>query len=104
MDHSEQSISNNLNQEQKPRVKVLSWKPVASWNWNIQNEDVCGICNNPFEMAAPGIKWPGDDSPIVLGHCGHAFHIQCIMKWIEQPDSNNTCPMCSQYFQIQEHE
>ena len=85
----------------KQRVKIISWKPMATWNWDVKNEDVCGICHNAFEMAAPGVKWPGDDSPIALGRCGHAFHIQCIMKWLAQPQSNNTCPICRQYFEFQ---
>ena len=82
----------------KCRVRIDSWKPVAKWTWNIENEDVCGICHNPFEMAAPGTKFPGDDSPIVIGRCGHAFHIQCIMKWLSQESAENSCPICRQYF------
>ena len=65
----------------KQKVKILSWKPVATWNWDVKNEDVCGICHNAFEMAAPGV--------------------QCIMKWLAQPQSNNTCPICRQYFEFQ---
>jgi anaphase-promoting complex subunit 11 len=87
--------------ESKNRVRIVSWKPVATWTWGLQNEEVCGICHNAFEMAAPGQKWPGDDSPIAFGHCGHAFHIQCIMKWIAQPQSKNTCPICRRYFEFQ---
>lgn len=90
-----------LKMSEKQRVKIVSWKPVATWNWDVKNEDVCGICHNAFEMAAPGVKWPGDDSPIALGRCGHAFHIQCIMKWLAQPNSGNTCPICRQYFEFQ---
>ena len=74
----------------KKPVKILSWKPIATWKWDIPNqnqdntdgdEEECGICHNPYEMAAPGVKWPGDDSGIVLGHCGH-------------------CPICRQPFEF----
>jgi hypothetical protein len=40
-------------------------------------------------------------APIAFGHCGHAFHIQCIMRWIAQPQSKNTCPICRRYFEFQ---
>ena len=38
-------------------------------------------------------KYPGDDSPVVWGQCGHAFHLQCIQKWI-QTQTEQRCPMC----------
>jgi len=83
------------------KAKVVSWKPVALWKWDMMDEHICGICNTEFEMAAPGVKFPGDDSPIVLGRCGHAFHIQCIEKWIAQPQSNSSCPICRRVFEFQ---
>lgn len=27
-------------------------------------------------------KFPGDDSPVVWGICTHAFHLQCINRWV----------------------
>ena len=44
---------------------------------------MCGICRMPFEACCPGVKYPGDDCPPVWGKCGHAFHMQCVMKWLE---------------------
>jgi hypothetical protein len=44
---------------------------------------VCGICRMPYEACCPGVKYPGDDCPPVWGKCGHAFHMQCVMKWLE---------------------
>ena len=86
--------------ETKKRVTITSWKPVATWHWDVNDEHICGICNQEFEVAAPGIKFPGDDSPIIPGICGHAFHIQCIEKWIAQPQSNGTCPICRRHFEF----
>ncbi|EAY13562.1 hypothetical protein TVAG_389590 [Trichomonas vaginalis G3] len=83
-----------------PRVHIKSWKCVASWKWDVAEENGCSICNTEFEMAAPGIKFPGDDSPIVLGRCGHAFHLQCIEKWIYRPGSTGTCPICRRPFEF----
>lgn len=87
--------------EKRQRVKIISWKPTAEWTWNVQNEEYCGICQNKFEVAAPGVRWPGDNSTLLFGQCGHVFHLQCIMKWLNQPDSKNTCPVCRQYFDFQ---
>lgn len=75
-------------------VRVRRWHAVGVWNWNA-GDDVCGICRLAFEACAPGEKFPGDDSPVVWGKCGHAFHLQCITKWLgaqgaEQPK----CPIC----------
>ena len=46
---------------------------------NYQIDDyVCSICLIDI------------NKPIFL-HCGHHFHQDCILKWL---DSKNTCPMC----------
>lgn len=66
---------------------------VARWSWNA-NDDVCGICQAAFEGTAPGVKYPGEDCPVVWGKCAHAYHLQCISKWLEQ--SKQTCPICRQ--------
>ena len=38
-------------------------------------------------------KYPGDDSPVVWGVCGHAFHLQCITKWLSS-QTEQRCPFC----------
>ena len=44
-----------------------------------------------------GVKYPGDDCPPVWGTCGHALHMQCIMKWLDsQQNTRQECPMCRQ--------
>lgn len=51
----------------------------------------------PFEACCPGVKFPGDDCPPVWGQCGHAFHMQCLMKWLEsQQNTRQECPYCRQ--------
>src|SRR3546814_10313703 len=97
------------------------WHAVAVWKWGI-DEDVCGICRMPFEACCPGVAYPGDDCPpgrrvsndrcwwlcdnkmtmhvlwgAVWGECAHAFHMQCIMKWLQtQQNVKQDCPMCRQ--------
>jgi len=62
----------------KPRLKVRiqRFHSVAKWTWNAGSEDeVCGICQSPYEGVAPGVKYPGDECPVVYGKCGHAYVI-----------------------------
>ena len=75
-------------------VRVVSWQAVAAWTWNA-GDDVCGICRNAFDACAPEAKFPGDDSPVVWGQCGHAYHLQCITKWLAS-QAEQRCAMCRQ--------
>ena len=76
------------------QVAIKTWKATAYWTWNAgENEDCCGICRNAFEQAAPDCRFPGDESPVVWGVCSHAFHLQCINKWLSS-QSESRCPLC----------
>jgi anaphase-promoting complex subunit 11 len=72
------------------KVTVKHWHAAASWTWNA-GDDVCGICRMPFDGCPPGSKFPGDDSPVVWGTCGHAFHLQCISKWLQSDTDQVRC-------------
>jgi anaphase-promoting complex subunit 11 len=107
----------------------LYFLAVAQWSWNAGDPgDVCSICQNSYEATAPGIKYPGEDSPrksllglafgnifcdslvlpflppaalclfllVVFGKCKHAFHLQCVSKWLSQANAKNSCPVCRQ--------
>ena len=75
------------------RVRIRRFHGVAKWTWNAGSDDeVCGICQSAFEGVAPGIKYPGDECPVVFGKCGHAFHLQCVATWLNS--SRQTCPIC----------
>ena len=57
----------------KLRVRIKAYHGVAKWTWNVGNgsdDEVCGICQTAFEGCPPGIKYPGDESPVVFGTCG----------------------------------
>lgn len=73
-------------------VAVKKWRAVGFWTWNA-GDDVCGICRMPFDGCPPEAKFPGDDSPVVWGQCAHAFHLQCITKWL-QSQNEQRCPIC----------
>jgi len=75
------------------KIRVKRFHGVARWTWNAGSDDeVCGICQSAFEGVAPGIKYPGDECPVVFGKCGHAFHLQCVATWLNS--SRQTCPIC----------
>ncbi|KAA1068822.1 hypothetical protein PGT21_002993 [Puccinia graminis f. sp. tritici] len=57
------------------------------------DEDLCGICRVAFEGCCPDCKVPGDDCPLIWGECTHIFHMHCLLKWIAQESSKQSCPM-----------
>ncbi|WAQ93089.1 hypothetical protein PtA15_18A146 [Puccinia triticina] len=57
------------------------------------DEDLCGICRVAFEVCCPDCKVPGDDCPLIWGECTHIFHMHCLLKWIGQESSKQSCPM-----------
>ena len=72
------------------------------WTWNAgDKDDVCGICRVAFDSCPPDAKFPGDDSPVVWGQCGHAFHLQCITRWLNS-QAEQRCPICLDEFFEQE--
>lgn len=75
------------------RVSIKHWRAVASWTWDA-GDDVCGICRAAFDGCPPDAKFPGDDAPVVWGACGHAFHLQCISRWLGAPAAEQRCPFC----------
>ena len=72
------------------RVRIKRFHAVAKWTWNA-NDDVCGICQSAFEGVAPGVKYPGDECPVVWGKCGHAFHLVSKKMYFALPLSKNAC-------------
>lgn len=60
----------------KLKIKIKRYHGVAKWTWGVSgfnNEDdddedeVCIVCQSAFEGCAPGVKYPGDESPVVFG-------------------------------------
>ncbi|KAG7284080.1 hypothetical protein NEMBOFW57_010441 [Staphylotrichum longicolle] len=60
------------------KVKIKKWNAVATWRWDIPEDDVCGICQVHFDGTCPTCKYPGDDCPLLSGKCGHNFHMDCL--------------------------
>lgn len=79
----------------------IEWHAVASWTWDAQDE-TCGICRMAFDGCCPDCKLPGDDCPLIWGACNHAFHLHCILKWVNSQTSQAHCPMCRREWQFKE--
>ena len=76
----------------KLRIRINKFHGVAKWTWNVGNggdDEVCGICQEAFEGCPPGVKFPGDESPVVFGTCGEYTRAEqttsalcAAMKWL----------------------
>ncbi|CAG7919454.1 unnamed protein product [Penicillium olsonii] len=78
------------------KVAIKEWNAIATWHWDIPEDEVCGICRVQFDGTCPTCKFPGDDCALVQGKCNHAFHMHCLMTWIDLETSKGLCPMCRQ--------
>ncbi|EEA26726.1 ubiquitin-protein ligase Anaphase Promoting Complex [Talaromyces marneffei ATCC 18224] len=81
------------------KVTIKEWNAVASWRWDMPEDEVCGICRVQFDGTCPTCKFPGDDCSLLIGTCGHSFHMHCLLTWIAQESSKGLCPMCRQKFE-----
>ncbi|KAL5358642.1 anaphase-promoting complex subunit 11 RING-H2 finger-domain-containing protein [Aspergillus floccosus] len=43
------------------KVNIKEWNAVATWRWDMLEDDVCGICRVQFDGTCPTCKFPGDD-------------------------------------------
>ncbi|KAI8022634.1 Anaphase-promoting complex subunit 11 [Camellia lanceoleosa] len=80
-------------------VLISWWHAVSSWTWDAQDE-TCGICRLAFDGCCPDCKHPGDDCPLIWGECNHAFHLHCILKWVNSQTPQAHCPMCRREWQF----
>ena len=54
------------------RVTIKEWNAVASWRWDMPEDDVCGICRVQFDGTCPTCKYPGDDCALCM-LCSHVL-------------------------------
>lgn len=43
------------------KVTIKQWNAVATWRWDMPEDEVCGICRVQFDGTCPTCKYPGDD-------------------------------------------
>jgi hypothetical protein len=59
------------------KVRIKEWHAVATWRWDMPEDEVCGICRVQFDGTCPTCKYPGDDCslrmvPLPYGMCLHS--------------------------------
>jgi len=82
-----------------PRFKINKCNLVSQWGWDTINE-CCPICRNSVNeesIITEGSQ--NNSSHVVIGMCGHAFHYECINKWVKT--SSNVCPLCNDAWEYQ---
>ena len=64
-----------LNQSRSSAMKVTirSWHAVATWRWDMPEDDVCGICRVQFDGTCPTCKYPGDHCNLCMFISGATF-------------------------------
>jgi hypothetical protein len=55
---------------------------IIQTNIDNENENFCGICHEKFSPKTFKLS------------CGHVFDTECIIDWLQIPDSNGECPIC----------
>jgi anaphase-promoting complex subunit 11 len=84
-------------------LNIKTWHGVGAWTWGAGDAgDVCGICRIAYDGCPPDAKFPGDDSPVVWGTCAHAYHLQCITKWLSGQGAEPRCPLCRQPWEFKQ--
>lgn len=78
------------------RFIIKDFKIVSTMVYNFEtntNTD-CTICRCNLNSNSIYNQDKGLDSKISSGICGHVFHEECIMPWINI-SKNKNCPICS---------
>ena len=50
-----------LSSDNTMKVAIKEWNAIATWHWDIPEDEVCGICRVQFDGTCPTCKFPGDD-------------------------------------------
>jgi hypothetical protein len=56
--------SKNSNKIRIMKVIIKHWTAVASWHWDMPEDDVCGICRNPYDSTCSQCRYPGEQCPL----------------------------------------
>ncbi|RDI84282.1 hypothetical protein Vi05172_g5570 [Venturia inaequalis] len=44
------------------KVTIKQWNAVAAWRWDMPEDDVCGICRNPYDTLHNSLGSTGTES------------------------------------------
>ena len=82
----------------KPRFVIEKCSLVTQWAWDTIN-DCCPICRNSVnEDSITNENNSELNSVVVVGMCGHAFHYECIDRWLK---NSKNCPLCNSTWEYQ---
>ncbi len=91
-----------------PTYTIEKWRCVTEWKYTDDSLSQCPICQNSFKEAS--IHYLSEPTPandaaggleIQHGSCGHAFHRDCITKYLK---AKSTCPLCSRVWDFTKNE
>lgn len=75
--------------------------PLIAGLWLIHICKMFLICEEPRVFISNNTTWvmllvykTNELSFAVWGQCNHAFHLHCILKWVNSQTSQAHCPMC----------
>ena len=78
--------------------EINNVKLVTSWSFNLSKNTECTICRqhlNTFSIYAKDNKV--EEIELFTGACGHSFHKECIIPWLNTQDK---CPICSESMKV----
>ena len=77
--------------------EINNMKLFATWTHKNAYNTICTICRQPLNNHSMYTKDKQKYiSEIVFNTCGHGYHKECIMSWLE---NNRHCPNCSAKWQ-----
>lgn len=67
------------------KVIIKSWVAVATWRWDLPEDDDCGICQAKYDATCPECKFPGDGCPPGLLHPSYCLNTNTILTFAKCP-------------------
>jgi hypothetical protein len=77
------------------KFKVLEANFIFSKSYNLPKNNNCLYCRCNLMESSSEYYELGRHSTVSVGVCGHAFHTECISKWLQK---SHDCPICREKF------
>ena len=81
----------------KSRITINNIKILATECYDLKGNTDCSICRCNLNSNSIYAESKGITSELINGTCGHTFHKECLMPWIEK---NKHCPLCATVWTI----